>query len=107
MMHLPPNMFVFGAADVVRLLVIWPTGPETSQFLNYLIFPEEWHSDPDFRSKVKDYVDYNVSIVNEDYVMIKSLQAAMSSVNFEPGRLSILERPIHHMLNTLLTRTLG
>jgi hypothetical protein len=107
MVHVAPHWFAFSGADSVRLLVIWPTGPETSQLTIYFLFPKAWHADPAFAEKVKTYRDYQAGVILEDYDMIKSLQAAMKSDNFEPGLMSRLEKPIHHTINTLLTRTLG
>jgi phenylpropionate dioxygenase-like ring-hydroxylating dioxygenase large terminal subunit len=104
MVHVAPHWFIFSGADSVRLLVVWPTGPESSRLTIYFLFPKEWHGDPAFQEKVKAYRDYQVSVIEEDYEMIKSLQAAMKSGNFEPGPMSKLERPIHHTINTILTR---
>ena len=39
--------------------------------------------------------------------MIESMQLAMASPAYRPGRMSTLERPLHHYLNGYLDRVLG
>jgi Rieske 2Fe-2S family protein len=39
--------------------------------------------------------------------MIESMQIAMSSRAYRPGRMSTLEKPLHHYLKGYLDRALG
>jgi Rieske 2Fe-2S family protein len=39
--------------------------------------------------------------------MIESMQLAMASPAYRPGRMSTLEKPLHHYLNSCLDRVLG
>ena len=38
--------------------------------------------------------------------MIESMQIAMASPAYRPGRMSVLEKPLHHYLNGYLDRIL-
>jgi len=39
--------------------------------------------------------------------MIESMQQAMRSPAYRPGRMSVLEKPIHHYINGYLDRMFG
>ncbi len=56
---------------------------------------------------MKIYRDYQLQILEEDRSMIESMQVAMSSPAYRPGRMSTLEKPLHHYLNGYLDRVLG
>lgn len=104
---LPPNLTIFGRIDTVKLMSAWPLGPNRCEVLIYMLFPEEFFADPDFAEKVDVYKKYQMIIYEEDRSMIESMQKAMALPNYAPGRMSIMEKPIHHFLNGYLDRMFG
>lgn len=102
--RIPPNTHLFARIDQVRHVVIWPNGVGKCQLHCYHLFPTEFFDDPDFEAKVQVYVDYQMATLDEDRVMIDSLQKAMKSRNFKPGPMVSLEATIHHVLNDYLKR---
>jgi len=104
---LPPNLTLFGRIDGVKLMVAWPLGPNECEVWIYMLFPEEFHSDPDFQSKIDVYRSYQGVIYEEDRGMIESMQIAMASPLYVPGRMSVMEKPIHHFLSSYIDRMFG
>lgn len=102
--RMPPNVHMFARIDQVRYIVVWPTGVDTCQLVCYHLFPEEFFSVPDFEAKAKIYADYQIAVLEEDRLMIDSLQLAMRSKYFKPGPMVKLETAIHHVLNDYLDR---
>lgn len=101
---LPPNCTLFGRIDCVRFMVAWPEGPERSRTIIYHLFPEEFFERPGFAETLKIYHDYQIEVLEEDRSMIESMQVAMSSPAYRPGRMSVLEKPLHHYINGYLDR---
>jgi Rieske 2Fe-2S family protein len=104
---LPPNCTLFGRIDCVRIMVAWPEGVGRSRTVIYHLFPEAFFARPGFRETLKVYHDYQLQVLEEDRSMIESMQLAMASPAFRPGRMSTLEKPLHHYLNGYLDRVLG
>jgi phenylpropionate dioxygenase-like ring-hydroxylating dioxygenase large terminal subunit len=104
---LPPNCTMFGRIDCVRFMVAWPDGPDRSRTVIYHLFPEEFFARPGFRDTLKVYRDYQLTVLDEDRSMIESMQRAMSSAAYRPGRMSTLEKPIHHYVNAYIERVFG
>jgi phenylpropionate dioxygenase-like ring-hydroxylating dioxygenase large terminal subunit len=104
---LPPNCTMFGRIDCVRFFVAWPDGPNRSRTVIYHLFPEEFFERPGFRETLEVYASYQVEVIEEDRSMIESMQVAMSSPAYRPGRMSTLEKPLHHYLNGYLGRLTG
>jgi Rieske 2Fe-2S family protein len=104
---LPPNLTLFGRIDCVKLMQAWPLGPDACEVLIYLLFPKSFFADPDFGAKLKVYHDYQKVIYEEDRSMIESMQLAMASPAYVPGRMSMMEKPIHHFLGSYLDRMFG
>jgi len=104
---LPPNCTLFGRIDCVRMMVAWPEGPGRSRTVIYHLFPEEFFERRGFRETLKIYHDYQLTVLEEDRSMIESMQRAMSSPAYRPGRMSPLEKPLHHYLNGYIDRVLG
>jgi len=105
--YLPPNLTIFGRIDCVRPMIAWPIGEARTEVIIYHLFPEEFFERPDFEATLKIYHDYQIAVLEEDRVMIESMQRAMSSPAYRPGRMSVLERPLHNFLNGYLDRILG
>ncbi|HEX7072452.1 MAG TPA: aromatic ring-hydroxylating dioxygenase subunit alpha [Hyphomicrobiaceae bacterium] len=103
----PPNMTLFGRIDMVKIITAWPTGPDSCEVMIYMMFPEEFFSHENFEEKVGVYREYQKAIYDEDRSMIESMQRAMALPNYEPGRLSVMEKPIHHFLGSYVDRMFG
>lgn len=102
--HLAPNMQVIARSDNIHPLVMWPVTPTTSRTIVYNLFPAEFAAEPDFKERAQVYHDYLELVLSEDRDMVASLQNAMASSLFVPGRMSFLEKGIHHVLNAYLDR---
>ena len=101
---LPPNCTVFGRIDCVRMFAAWPDGPARSRTIIYHLFPEEFFTRPGFHETLKVYRDYQLQVLEEDRSMLESMQVAMASPAYRPGRMSTLEKPLHHYLNGYVDR---
>ena len=97
--HLSPNMQVIARCDNVHPLVMWPVTAETSRTFIYIMYPNEFFDWPDFDAKRKVYVDFMNLALGEDRDMVSALQRAMGTHVYRPGRMSVLERLIHHVIN--------
>ena len=104
---LAPNCTLFGRIDCVRVMVAWPEGPGRSRTVIYHLFPEAFFDRPGFAETLAVYRDYQIQVLEEDRSMIESMQLAMASPAYRPGRMSTLEKPLHHYLNGYLDRVLG
>lgn len=102
-----PNLTLFGRIDCVRPMVAWPVGPDACRFVIYHLFPKSFFERPDFEEKRRIYHDYQITVLEEDRTMIESMQKAMHSPHYAPGRMSTLEKPLHHYLNGYLDRVFG
>ena len=102
--YLQPNCTLFGRIDCVRFMVAWPDGPGRSRTIIYHLFPEAFFERPGFAETLSVYRDYQLQVLEEDRSMIESMQVAMSSPAYRPGRMSPLEKPLHHYLNGYLDR---
>lgn len=105
--YLPPNLTVFGRIDCVRPMIAWPLAVDRTKVLIYHLFPEEFFARPGFQETLKIYRDYQLTVLEEDRSMIESMQLAMASPAYRPGRMSVLEKPLHHYINGYLDRMLG
>jgi Rieske 2Fe-2S family protein len=101
---LPPNLTIFARFDCVRLLVVWPRDVGRCQLVVYHLFPTEFFAKPEFEAACALYRDYQIEVLEEDRSMIQSLQEAMASEAFVPGRMSVAEKPIHNYINGHLAR---
>ncbi|WP_353194231.1 aromatic ring-hydroxylating oxygenase subunit alpha [Pusillimonas noertemannii] len=103
---LQPNLTLFGRVDCARPFVVWPLSESKCQIIAYQLFPKEVFERPDIRETLKIYEDYLKKVLEEDRMMIESLQKAMSTRGFVPGPMSVLEKAIHHFLNGHIERVL-
>ncbi len=101
---LAPNLTLFGRIDCARLFVVWPETADRCVTMIYHLFPESFFERPDFDTNRQIYYDYQLVVLEEDCSMIHSLQKAMGTRGFTPGRMSTLEKPIHNYLNGYLDR---
>jgi Rieske 2Fe-2S family protein len=105
--YLAPNLTFFGRIDCIRPMVAWPIDEAHTRVVIYHLFPESFFERPDMTEKLKIYRDYQIVVLEEDRTMIESMQKAMGSPAYHPGRMSTLEKPIHNFLNGYLDRILG
>ena len=105
--YLAPNFTLFGRIDCVRPMIAWPLAVDRTRVVIYHLFPEAFFARPDFAEKLAIYRDYQVTVLEEDRTMIESMQLAMASPAYAPGRMSTLEKPLHNFLNGYLDRVLG
>jgi phenylpropionate dioxygenase-like ring-hydroxylating dioxygenase large terminal subunit len=104
--HLSPNVQLVARVDNVQVFVAWPVTETTSELIVYNLFAKEFADDPEFAEKVRAYDDFIRVFLAEDSMMLTSLQKAMATRNYVPGRLSTLEIGIHHLLNNYLSKVL-
>ena len=104
---LPPNVTLLARCDYVRPVAHWPVSPTRTHSVAYFLFPREKFAQPDFAEKVQVYVDYLTQVLAEDTGMMLSLQRAMVTRGFEPGRMARLEQAIHYVINYHLDRVFG
>ncbi len=103
--HLAPNMQVIARSDNVHPLVMWPTSATSTRTIVYNLFPKEFVDEySDFAERADVYDKYIRLVLDEDAGMLVSMQQAMRSSNYVPGRLSTLEKGIHHVLNDYLRK---
>ena len=101
---LAPNLTLFGRIDCVRLILAWPETVDRCKVVIYHLFPEEFFDRADFEETLKIYRDYQILVIEEDRSMMESLQRAMASRGYVPGRMSTLETPIHNYLKGHMDR---
>jgi hypothetical protein len=102
--YLCPNTQLFLRMDQVRFLITWPLGPGRCQIVYHSLFPSRFFDRPDFAEKAAVYHKYITDVLEEDGLMVQSLQRAVSTRAFEPGPMAELEGGIHHCLNNMLDR---
>jgi choline monooxygenase len=104
---LAPNFTIFGRVDCVRPTIVWPVSESECEIWVYHLFPEKVFERPDIEEKLKVYRDYQRKVLGEDQQMVESMQKAMGSRAYVPGRMSTLEKPLHHYLNAHIDRIFG
>ena len=102
-----PNMNFVARWDSMRFWITWPLSAEKSLLLGYTLFPEAAFSDPDFSAKVDQYASFLTEFVEEDRDMMESLQNGSGAKRFDPGPMSRLEQPIHHVVRNYLKNVAG
>ncbi|MDN7953980.1 aromatic ring-hydroxylating dioxygenase subunit alpha [Burkholderia multivorans] len=105
--YLPPNLTMLARCDYVRPVTHWPTAVNKTHSVAYFLFPEDRIADPRFQEKIQTYAKFVEQVLDEDRGMILSLQRAMNTRGFEPGRMSFMEDAIHHALAWHLERLFG
>lgn len=100
----PPNLSILVRCDFVRPFVHWPIAPGRTRSFAYYMFPKEKFSQPGFAESVKVYIEYASKVLEEDRMMVESLQRAMTTRGYEPGPMSTKETSIHHLVKYHLDR---
>ena len=85
----------------------WPISVDKTKVIFYTTFHKDHFRDPDFEDKVKVYTDFEKVVADEDTEMIRSLQRGFMSQAYKPGRMSMYEKTIHHMINHHLDTVIG
>ena len=104
---MPPNLTLFSRIDSVWPVVSWPVSPERCEVVMYRCYPEEFFEQDNFKETLEIYKNFARQIFEEDRSMLESMQKAMHSPAFSPGRLSTQEQKLHHFLNGYLDRMFG
>lgn len=104
---MPPNLTLFSRIDSVWPVVSWPLSPERCEVVMYRCYPTEFFDRADFKETIEIYQDFARQILEEDRSMLESMQKAMHSAAYAPGRLSTQELKLHHFLNGYLDRIFG
>lgn len=102
-----PNLTLFSRIDSVWPVISWPIAPDRCEVVMYRCYPEEFFERANFNEAMDTYQTYARQILEEDRSMLESMQKAMSSPAFRPGRLSTQEKKLHHFLNGYLDRLFG
>jgi phenylpropionate dioxygenase-like ring-hydroxylating dioxygenase large terminal subunit len=102
--YMAPNMHFFVRCENMRPCIHWPLSPTKTRLVYYNLFPAEFSEKPGFDQVVQEYRRFYTQVVEEDRATVMSLQAAMQSRQFTPGRMSFLEAGVHHALNYYLDR---
>ena len=87
--------------------IVWPLSLDRTKIIIDFLYPDEFFSQPDFRAKVGVYTSYIEEVVEEDRSMVISLQRAMGSSQFDPGRMAAMERPVHNVITRYVDRMFG
>lgn len=94
----------------MRFFVAWPETVDRCKVVIYHLFPKEFFERADFEETLKApqasifYHDFQVLVIEEDRSMMESLQRAMGTRAYVPGRMSTLETPIHNYLRGHMDR---
>ena len=104
---LAPNFQTFTYVDNVEVLTCWPMGIDKCRFFVHILFPPEFFDLPGFAERIDDYRELVIRTIEEDRTMVRSLQNAMGSDLFVPGRLARIEANIHHLINRHVERLWG
>ena len=72
-----------------------------------MTFPAEFFEWPGFWERTELFMDRIVKILEQDRPMITSLQRAMTSQGFAPGRMSSSELLVYNYVNDYLARLFG
>ena len=102
-----PNYHFFAYCDVIVPFIVWPLSLERTKIIVDFLYPHEFFSQPDFRAKVGSYTKFIEESVEEDRSMAVSLQRAMSSNQFDPGRMAAMESAVHNVITHYIDRMFG
>ena len=104
---LAPNLNFAADAGALRHLVTWPLAPNRSRVVLYTLLPAESLGAPGIAEKLSAAVGRQQRAIEEDHGMLRSRQNGVGSRYFDPGPLSKLEGPIHHVINHYLDAMTG
>lgn len=98
--HIRPNMAFFPRFDYLSFITSWPVGgPDKSQGIVYLLFPEHLLDLPEFSDKLKVYEDFYRELLAEDVSMIVSMQKGFRSRAYRPGPFSRYEAAVYNVID--------
>lgn len=97
--RLTPNFTFFARVDDVHPYITWPLSPTRTRVIVYTLLPEIYFDQPNFAERVEEYRAYQDKLMAEDRDLLESMQNAMGSRNYNPGRMALIERGVHHVLN--------
>lgn len=102
-----PTTVVFGRSDCMIVFHAHPIGPNKVRSQIQLLLPKQHASLPDYKERVKPYMDFMATVFEEDREMLESIQAAYASQKFIPGQLAPLEVMIRNYLDNYVNLVFG
>jgi len=105
--HINPNIMFFCRWDSVFMWNAWPVNADRTKIIFLTTFHKDHFDDPELQAKLEVYADFEKLVAQEDNEMVQSLQKGFRSRAYKPGRMSIYEHTIHHMINYQIKVLLG
>ena len=105
--HIRPTFNMFARPDMLQPWFAHPIGPERTRITILTQYPEEHFEAEAFEEKNQIVKQFIRLVADEDLEMLRSLQNGVRSRGFKPGPTLKLEKAIHHLLNSYLTRMFG
>lgn len=102
--YLPPNAYIIGHSDCIRLFSSWPIDEANSLARVHTLFPRPFTTLPDYEAKRQPDKKFVRQILTEDLDMIAKLQVATRSKLFDPGPMAALEEGVHTVAGDILNR---
>jgi len=102
--YMPPNAYIIGHSDCIRLFSSWPIDEGRSQARVDTLFPRPFTERADFAAKTEPDKKFVRQILTEDLDMIAKLQVATHSRLFNPGPMAALEEGVHTVVVDILDR---
>lgn len=99
-----PALTLVGRHDALYALVAVPLNHERCRLTTYMLMPQDWFSEPDFKARANRYEEFMKLILAEDLDLLASLQLGAASEAYVPGPASDLESPVLHLTKNILTR---
>ena len=100
----PPNLNFFVRPDYVSAYTSWPLSVDRTRMTGIILWSEETMRSAEREQVVGEFKVMLDKVLAEDFSMVESLQSAVRSSSFLPGRMSRLERGVHHFVKHSLSR---
>ncbi len=91
-----PNWFIAAHPDYIRLVSLFPTGPESMRLKSEWLFPQETLEHPDF--DLMNVVDFGKLVLEQDGAVCELNQRGLRSIRHESGLLIPQEEDVHAFL---------
>lgn len=106
-LFLRPNFNMFARQDLLQPWVTYPIAPDRSLVTIFTLLPQQALEMPAFEAKVKILRDFIEQTVDEDMVLLRSIQKGFNSRRYRAGPIHEMEAAIHHRLNTYIDALKG
>ncbi|MCB8882157.1 aromatic ring-hydroxylating dioxygenase subunit alpha [Acidisoma cellulosilytica] len=104
---LPPNLSVFQRLDYTVFFTSWPIGPNRMRMTTMALWQAEDLEGESGKKMTDEYIFMLNKVLQEDFDMVESLQLALQSTSFVPGRMSRLEQGVQHFVQHSIKRAYG